>query len=64
MSFGIIRIMPTSDEVAVEFTKPLPQKQVESFRYNLNLDKLLFVIEGGIEVFTKFVPCNVAMCVY
>ena len=33
-----IRFIPTGDQVADGFTKPLTQRQLEAFRHNLNLD--------------------------
>ena len=35
-----IRLIPTGDQVADEFTKPLSNMQLDIFRRNLNLDKL------------------------
>ena len=35
-----IRFIPTGDQVADGFTKPLTVRQLEAFRNNLNLDKL------------------------
>jgi hypothetical protein len=35
-----IRFIPTCDQVADGFTKPLSKRQLEGFRPNLNLDKL------------------------
>ena len=35
-----IRFIPTGDQVADGFTKPLSLRQLEVFRHNLNLDKL------------------------
>jgi hypothetical protein len=35
-----IRFIPTGDQVADGFTKPLLNRQLEAFRCNLNLDKL------------------------
>ena len=35
-----IRLMSTGDQIAYGFTKPLPIRQLESFRRNLNLDKV------------------------
>jgi histone deacetylase 1/2 len=35
-----IRFIPTGDQVADGFTKALSNRQLESFRHNLNLDKL------------------------
>jgi histone deacetylase 1/2 len=35
-----IRFIPTGDQVADGFTKPLSNRQLEAFRRNLNLDKL------------------------
>jgi hypothetical protein len=35
-----IRIISTNDQLADGFTKPLGAKQMELFRYNLNLTKL------------------------
>jgi hypothetical protein len=35
-----IRFISTRDQVANEFTKPIPIRQLEEFRRNLNLDRL------------------------
>ena len=35
-----VRFVPTGDQVADGFTKPLSLRQLEAFRHNLNLDKL------------------------
>ena len=35
-----IRLVSTGDQIADGFTKPLPIRQLESFRRNLNLDKV------------------------
>jgi hypothetical protein len=35
-----IKFIPTGDQVADGFTKPLTVRQQEAFRNNLNLDKL------------------------
>jgi histone deacetylase 1/2 len=40
-----IRFVPTGDQVADGFTKPLSVRQMQAFWCNLNLDKV--VIEGG-----------------
>jgi hypothetical protein len=39
---GLLRIqfVSTKDQVADGFTKPLPVRALEDFKYNLNLDKL------------------------
>ena len=35
-----IRFVPSKDQVADGFTKPLPVRSFEEFKYNLNLSKL------------------------
>jgi hypothetical protein len=35
-----IKFIPSGDQVADGFTKPLARGQLELFRHNLNLDKL------------------------
>jgi hypothetical protein len=35
-----ILFIPSKDQVADEFTKPLPYREFEDFKHNLNLSKL------------------------
>lgn len=43
-----IRFIPTWDQLADGFTKPLTMRWLDEFKYNLNLDKVPYVrTEGG-----------------
>jgi hypothetical protein len=35
-----IRFISTKDQVVDSFTKPIPVRELEKFRHNLNLDKV------------------------